>query len=194
MGIVLKNTSGIKSMRSEEPLVSVIVITYNQCQYIEKALDSILMQKVNFSYEILMGDDASTDGTTAILYEYSQRYPQIRLFHREKNLGPPRNAYELLIKARGKYTATCEGDDYWTDPYKMQKQVDVLETDSTLVGCAHGMTIVDDKGRTVKSRHLDWIIPKKRFSLDDFKGILCLDSPLHSLGETWYVSIIWILV
>lgn len=127
---------------SRFPLVSVFVQTYQQVNYIEQCLNGLLSQKVNFEYEILLGDDYSSDGTREICKEYAQRYPdKIRLFlhHRENNIrignGPSGRFVFLnnLFSARGKYIAICEGDDYWTDPYKLQKQVDFLEANPEYV-------------------------------------------------------------
>ena len=104
--------------------VSVIVITYNQEKYIRKTLESILSQEGNFSMEILVGDDHSSDSTPDILREYEKKYPNIfKIFCREKNLGPNRNFYELCIRSRGKYIASCEGDDYYCDVKKLKKQI-----------------------------------------------------------------------
>ena len=101
-------------MSNQGILVSVIVLTYNHEKYIRQALDSILMQRVDFQYEILVGDDASTDSTQEILKEYDRNYPgKSRLFLRESNLGPTKNSYELLVSAKRDYPATCEGADYW---------------------------------------------------------------------------------
>ena len=97
-------------MQEYRPMVSVIVLTYNHEKYIKQALDSILRQKVNFDYEILIGDDASTDNTVKVLKEYKSKFPNIiKLFLNEVNLGATRNAYNLLVNAKGKYLATCEG-------------------------------------------------------------------------------------
>ena len=90
-------------MENKRPMVSVIVLTYNHEKYIKEALDSILMQKVNFDYEILIGDDASSDNTVKILKKYQNRYPNIiRLFLNKINLGGTYNAYNVLINAKGK--------------------------------------------------------------------------------------------
>ena len=156
----------------KSPLVSVLVITYNQENYLRQALDSILMQKVNFSYEILIGDDHSKDKTPDILKEYSEKYPDIiRLYLRDKNLGASRNAYDLLMKCKGSYLAFCEGDDYWISPYKLQKQVDFLENHKEYIGCAHKCLIINEKGETEKNQKLSWIKQKRIFQFKDFKGI-----------------------
>jgi glycosyltransferase involved in cell wall biosynthesis len=110
-------------------LVSVHIVTYNQIQYIRQAIDSVLNQKVSFNYEIIIGDDHSNDGTTEILQEYAAKYPQkIRLLINEKNYGFIYNWINVFKHCKGKYIAILEGDDFWTDEYKLQKQVDFLET------------------------------------------------------------------
>ncbi|MGI9527182.1 MAG: glycosyltransferase family 2 protein, partial [Weeksellaceae bacterium] len=116
--------------------VSVCVQTYQHAPYIEECLNSILAQETDFNYEILLGEDASTDGTRDICIRYAKEHPtKIRLFlhHRENNIlinGNPSGRFNLLYNfnsAKGKYIAICEGDDYWTDSLKLQKQVDFLE-------------------------------------------------------------------
>ncbi|KAF5028181.1 Glycosyl transferase family 2 [anaerobic digester metagenome] len=152
--------------------VSVIVLTYNHEDYIAQALDSILMQEVDFDYEILVGDDASSDLTVGIIREYVNRFPSlIRPFFRAINLGAPRNAYELLRNARGDYLAFCEGDDFWTSKDKLLTQVKFLERNPSLIGCSHRCKIVDENGEAIKNQKLSWVKEKERFTLDDFQGI-----------------------
>ena len=131
---------------SNDPLVSVIIITYNHEPYIAEAIEGALMQKTNFPYEVLIGEDDSSDGTREICKEYAAKYPdKIRLFLNDrKNViyigGQPTgrwNFINLLKKAKGKFIAICEGDDYWTDCYKLQKQVDFLENNPEYVVCSH---------------------------------------------------------
>ena len=121
---------------ASEPLVSICVQTYQHVDFIKDCLDGILKQETSFPFEILLGEDASTDGTREICLEYAEKYPdKIRLFlhHRENNIkinGKPTGRFIFLynmFSARGKYIALCEGDDYWTDPLKLQKQVGFLE-------------------------------------------------------------------
>ena len=165
-------------MENTDVKVSVIVLTYNHEKYIRQALDSILMQKVDFRYEILVGDDASTDGTAEILQEYQQKYEGIfRLFLRPWNLGATRNAYELLTSARGTYLATCEGDDYWTDVYKLQRQVRFLEDHKEYIGTAHRFTVVDAQGIPRKKQTLSWVKYKRCFTIRDFEGIYLPGQP-----------------
>lgn len=113
---------------NKEIMVSVFMMTYNHENYIAQALDSILMQKINFGYEIIVGEDCSTDRTREIILSYAQRKPDLfKLILHNHNVGATANQNAVLKACMGKYIAICEGDDYWTDPYKLQKQVDFLE-------------------------------------------------------------------
>lgn len=113
------------------PLVSISCITYNHEPYIKDCLDGFLMQQCNFDYEILIHDDASTDGTANIIREYEAKYPDIiKPIYQSENQysrGVSITSTFNLSRAKGKYIALCEGDDYWTDPLKLQKQADILE-------------------------------------------------------------------
>ena len=112
-----------------ECLASVWLITYNHEKFIAEAIDSALTQITDFDFEIVIGDDCSTDGTTAIVQKYKNDFPErIKTIYQQKNVGALRNAYEFtLSQCKGKYIAPLEGDDYWIDPYRLQKQVDFLE-------------------------------------------------------------------
>jgi len=113
-----------------EPLVSVCVQAYQHVNFIKDCLEGILMQKTNFEFEILLRDDASTDGTAEICKDYASKYPDlINLLAYEENQFSQdvRPFIDNVRRARGKYIALCEGDDYWTDPYKLQKQADFLK-------------------------------------------------------------------
>lgn len=128
-------------------LLSVIVTTYNHEKYIAQALDSILQQKVDFPIEVLVGEDKSTDNTKVILQDYEKRYPGFfTMFYREENMndGPVGNDLDLRYRSRGKYVILLEGDDYWTDPFKLQKQVDFLETHPDYIAVAHNCIVVDE--------------------------------------------------
>jgi len=119
------------------PLVSICCITYNHVSYIMEAIDSFLMQETTFPFEILIHDDASTDGTTDIIIDYANKYPDIiRTIIQTENQyskGGLINPRFVFPKARGKYIALCEGDDYWTDKTKLQKQVNFLENNPDYV-------------------------------------------------------------
>ncbi len=128
--------------------VSCHIITYNQKEYISKCIDSILMQKTNFSIEIIIGDDNSNDGTREILKDYAFKYPDlIKLNLREVHgLGIPgkQNFLTTLEMCNGEYISLCDGDDYWTDPLKLQKQVDFLEENEDYSICFHKVNILQD--------------------------------------------------
>lgn len=110
------------------PLLSVCLITYNDVKYIREAIDGVLMQKVKYSWEFIIADDCSTDGTREIVLEYKEKYPNIiKLILQENNVGPAKNFMELMSAPRSKYIAYIEGDDYWTDPHKLQRQLEYLE-------------------------------------------------------------------
>ena len=109
-------------------LLSVGILTYNQVAFIGQCLDSVLIQNVNFDYEIVVGDDCSTDGTQDVLRRYQQKYPErFTLLLTDKNEGISRNYQRVLEACKGKYVALCEGDDYWTNENKLQLQVGFME-------------------------------------------------------------------
>lgn len=131
------------------PLVSVCCITYNHAQFIRKCLDGFLMQQTDFPIEILIHDDCSTDGTTEIIREYEAKYPNLIFpLYEEENQYQQGKAGEIDFynyrRARGKYIAYCEGDDYWTDPLKLQKQVDFMEANPECVLCFTNATVISD--------------------------------------------------
>jgi glycosyltransferase involved in cell wall biosynthesis len=110
------------------PKVSVFMMVYNHEKFIKEALNGVLMQKCNFDYEIVIGEDYSTDESRNIILEYSKQYPgKFKLLLHNSNIGAQKNQLAVLENCTGQYIALCEGDDYWTDPLKLQKQVDFLE-------------------------------------------------------------------
>lgn len=137
-------------MHKTTPLVSICCITYNHAPYIRECLDGFMMQKTNFPIEIIINDDASTDGTTDIIKEYEAQHPDII-----KPVYQVENQYSKGVRgmfpkfcfprAQGKYIALCEGDDYWTDPLKLQKQVDFLEANPEYVLCGHNITAYNER-------------------------------------------------
>jgi glycosyltransferase involved in cell wall biosynthesis len=204
----------------EKPLVSVCLITYNHARFINEAIDSVLMQKLSFPWELIIADDFSTDGTREIVRDYKTRYPDnIKLILQERNVGPARNWLDLMAAPDGKYIAYFEGDDYWTDSKKLQQQVEFLEAHPEFVGCFHNAEerYIDDElkasflycnyseARIVSFADLSYcnLIPTCsalfRSNLfgeipDWFLGLKMGDWPLHLLnaqfGDFWYMPVI----
>lgn len=113
---------------NNEPLVSVFMVTYNHEKYVAKAIESVLMQKAGFSFQLIIGEDCSKDRTREIVKQFARNYPDnIKTILNPENLGAQKNARNVFIACTGKYIAMLEGDDFWIDPYKLQKQVDFLE-------------------------------------------------------------------
>lgn len=131
-----------------KPLVSVLMITYNQEKYIRQALESVFAQVTDFEFEVVIGEDCSTDGTRAIVKEFEARYRErMRPIYHERNVGMMRNAFEFCLeKCIGKYIALLEGDDYWSDPSKLQKQVEFLENNQDFVLGFHNADCIDENG------------------------------------------------
>jgi glycosyltransferase involved in cell wall biosynthesis len=163
---------------NQNPLVSVCVQTYKHVNYIKQCLDGILFQKTNFEFEILLGEDDSNDGTRELCEDYAKRYPdKIRLFlhHRENNIkigGQPTGRFNFLYNlhsSKGKYIALCEGDDYWTDPLKLQKQVDFLEENPGYVVTSHNARVINTTGETLKQRKLPKLISNTSYSQQALK-------------------------
>lgn len=123
--------------------VSIICTAYNHEKYIKNALDGFLKQKTSFEYEVLIHDDASTDNTATIIREYEKKYPQIiRPIYQVENQyskGVKILKKYLYPRVKGKYIALCEGDDYWTDEFKLQKQYELMENNPEIDGCAHAV-------------------------------------------------------
>lgn len=146
------------------PVVTVVCITYNQRDYLARALDSFLSQKTTFPYEIYVGDDCSSDGTQDVILGYAERFPRlIKPTLRKENIGAQRNLIDLCSKAESKYIAFCEGDDYWIDDRKLQKQFDYMEAHEQLRACFHDTeVVVDDLGH-------DWFLARDYSNTDDGK-------------------------
>jgi len=129
--------------------VSVLICAYNQERYIEQAVRSALMQQTSFPFELVIGEDCSTDSTRQILQKLADENPQrIRLFCHEKNLGMHHNYRKTLLKCSGEHVALLEGDDYWISPLKLQKQVDFLDAHPECVLCFHDVLVFDQEAGT----------------------------------------------
>lgn len=127
---------------NNELIVTIRCLAYNHEPYIRQCLDGFVMQKTNFKFEAIVHDDASTDGTAAIILEYAEKYPDIikPIIETENQYSKQDGSLHRIMNAHmhGKYIAICEGDDYWTDPYKLQKQVDFLEANPDCSFCCSG--------------------------------------------------------
>lgn len=142
-------------MESKTPLVSIVCDTYNHAPYVRAALDGFLMQKTDFPFEIVVHDDASTDGTADVVREYEAARPDLfRCVYRSENMysrDPKILEHYVFPLVRGKYVAVCEGDDFWTSPDKLQKQVGYLETHPECTLCVCGADVVDVNGAPIGS-------------------------------------------
>jgi len=147
-----------KRWNDEPVMVSVAVLAYNHGKYIAQALDSILAQRCDFRIEILINEDKSTDNTAEILRQYESKYPSVfRIVYQPENVyskGIKPWCHILFPMARGKYIAICDGDDYWDDVTKLQKQVDFLEANPDYVVTYHDAKVVDGSGTLIKDSKL----------------------------------------
>jgi glycosyltransferase involved in cell wall biosynthesis len=136
------------SLQNENKLkLSVCTITYNHEKYIHETIKSIINQKTDFDFELIIGEDFSSDNTKMICLEYAEKYPKlIKLMNSEKNIGVVPNFIRTIKSCSGKYIALCEGDDYWTDPFKLQKQVDFLDANPNYVCCFHNTEEITEGG------------------------------------------------
>ena len=148
--VIIQNWEGDLS----KPLVSVCCITYNHEAYIEEALQGFLMQKTNFPFEVLIHDDASTDNTTVIIKDYYKSYPDIikPIFQTDNQYskGFSVNHSFNFPRAQGRYIAICEGDDYWVDPLKLQKQANFLEDNPDYVMSGHDVYVINKNGERLR--------------------------------------------
>lgn len=141
-----------------DPIVSICCVTYNHEDYLQECLDGFLMQKTNFEFEVLVHEDASTDKTAEILKSYEKKFPgKLRCVYQTENQFKKQNVLtEILFKmAQGKYIALCEGDDYWSDPNKLQKQVDFLESNPEYMASYHRAMLINETGSIIKKEKYD---------------------------------------
>ncbi|MCP9748521.1 glycosyltransferase [Lacihabitans sp. CS3-21] len=123
-------------MQKQKPLVSVHLLTYNHAKFIAQSIESVVNQQTSFPFEIVIGDDHSTDGTSQIVDQYAAQYPDlIKVVRGKTNGGPQPNSIRILENSQGKYMAALEGDDYWIDPLKLQKQADFMEQNPDFAIC-----------------------------------------------------------
>lgn len=161
----------MEELKNEKILVTIRCTAYNHEKFIKEAIESFLKQKTNFGYEILIHDDASTDNTTLILKEYEKKYPNlIRVIYQKENQYSQGKSISTFLdkEARGKYIAICEGDDYWIDENKLQKQIDYLETNPKCGLCFHTVEIYNDK----EKRKIGEIKPYNKSKVSPTKDII----------------------
>jgi len=157
------------SQVSEHPKVSVCLITYKHEPFLETCLESIISQQVNFPFEILIGEDHSPDQTAAIVEKYALKYPHlIKAFIRPKNVGSKFNFVHCFLECRGEYIVHIEGDDYWTDTNKVQRQVDFLDQHPNASACFHNATIVFEDGSGKSPQIINPPDQKKWIQTGDF--------------------------
>ncbi|WP_211235250.1 glycosyltransferase family 2 protein [Runella zeae] len=159
--------------------VSVVILTYNQKNFIGKAIESALAQETNFDFEILVGDDCSTDGAQEVIQSYQNQYPdKVKAILHSKNLGQNGlfNTIETLKLAKGAYIAPMDGDDYWTSPHKLQIQVDFMEANPSFSACFHNALITYEDGT-----------PSHELNSPDQKTIISVED-LVGEDEIWFMA------
>lgn len=153
---------------------SILVVTYNQERYIGDCLQSLVAQKTDFSYEILVGDDASSDSNINIVQKFANAYPdKIIAVLRTKNLGATNNGYDLWRRARGEYIAFCDGDDCWVGETRLQRQVDYLDSHREYSAVCGKSNLIDENGNalpesSIPSKQIFWKFDKSVFTKEDF--------------------------
>jgi len=153
-------------MAVPEPLVTVRTSTYQHGPFIRECIESVLAQKTTFPFEFIIGEDFSTDGTREIVFEYAKKYPDIiRVITADYNVGMKSNGRRCRQAARGKYLATCEGDDYWTDQNKLQMQVDILEAHPEYSLCFHNAEVIYEDKKVLP--HLFAHYEKEVYTIED---------------------------
>lgn len=151
------------------PLLSVWMVAYNHEKFIRQSLESAVNQKTNFAFEIIIGEDCSTDNTRAIIQEFEARYPHIiKPIYHSSNVGAYRNAYEFCYpKLRGKYIACLEADDYWVDENKLQDQVDLLEKDDQAALCFTQVKVWNENRQEYEQHWSEKFNTKERYTVEN---------------------------
>jgi glycosyltransferase involved in cell wall biosynthesis len=180
-----------------KPLVSVVMITYMHEKFIAEAIEGVLMQEVNFPVELIIADDCSPDGTAENVQRYINEHPNgkwIKYTRHDTNKGMMPNFVWALEQTKGEYIALCEGDDYWTDPYKLQKQVDFLEMNEGYSICFHRVNI--SKENTIIKDYITREVPETTTIFDLAKGnfihtpsVLFRNNSLHFINQNSHKNI-----
>ena len=187
------------------PTVSIFCMVYNHEKFITECLNGFLMQKCNFNYLVVLGEDCSTDNSRNIILDFNEKYPgKFKLLLHDQNIGANKNQELVLKNCTGKYIALCEGDDYWTDPTKLQQQFDFMEQHPDYIMCCHDRNVVDEQNNILIKNQQTTKVDKDTFvqtlfyrniSFDDLfytyfeqakNGDTFLIYRLHQLGKTHY--------
>ena len=180
--------------------VSIVMLAYNHERFIEQALDSVLMQETEYEYELIVGEDCSKDCTREIVKRYEEKFQgRMSPLYRDKNLGMIKNLLDCLTHCTGEYIAMLEGDDFWTDCGKLQKQVDFLETHSEYAACVHNWNIVSAcnafirKGFEEDSAHDYTLQDVESFALPAQTSTLIVRNIFQEAKEKYYRTLVWFL-
>lgn len=164
--------------------VSIICTNYNKGDWVREAMDSFLNQKTNFDFEIIIIDDASTDHSYEIIQEYQNNFPEkVRTFRNEVNLGITRTWKKVCQEAKGQYIARCDSDDFWTDPLKLQKQVDLLDASTDSLWSNTEFDMVDLDGNLIQK---DAFASKALPLIDSYEEMLVMKG--MTMASTWLVD------
>ena len=164
--------------------VSIICTNYNKGDWVREAIDSFLNQKTNFDFEIIIIDDASTDHSYEIIQEYQKKFPEkVRTFRNEVNLGITRTWKKVCQEAKGQYIARCDSDDFWTDPLKLQKQVDLLDASTDSLWSNTEFDMVDLDGNLIQK---DAFANKALPLIDSYEEMLVMKG--MTMASTWVVD------
>lgn len=164
--------------------VSIICTNYNKGDWVREAMDSFLNQKTNFDFEIIIIDDASTDHSYEIIQEYQNKFPEkVRTFRNEVNLGIARTWKKVCQEAKGQYIARCDSDDFWTDPLKLQKQVDLLDASTDSLWSNTEFDMVDLDGNLIQK---DAFANKALPLIDSYEEMLVMKG--MTMASTWLVD------
>src|ERR1035437_1524868 len=176
-----------------EPLVSVCTITYNHEAYLRQAIESVLAQQTSFDFELVIGEDCSTDQTREIALEYQKAHPDVvRVLRNTARLGAMKNFEHTLAACRSKYVAFLDGDDFWTSPQKLQRQVDVLEAHRDISVVFHPVHIVPEPEPGQARVFPRWVMPQRTSIRDVLRGIymhtssLMVRNPHFDRMPSWY--------
>ena len=167
-------------MNQSDPFASVSMVAYNVEKYVGEAIEGVLMQRTAFPFELVIGEDCSTDSTRKICEAYARKYPdRIRLLTGSENLGCARNNFRTMKSCRGRYIAICDSDDVWTDPLKLQKQVDFLEAHPDYGMVYTDIDVIDEKGNAITYEKVEQM--RSRYAGGDIFFELLKDNLINNI-------------